>query len=391
MGFGRQPLKEREKMLIALRGQTPVKLRNVTKKFGRGKQEVIAVREFSFQFPPGKMTTLLGPSGCGKTTALRCIAGFYEPEEGDIIIGDRKVNGIPPYDRPTGMVFQNYALFPHMTIFENIAYGLRVKRHSSREIREKVKWALDLLQLNGMEDRSPNQLSGGQQQRVAIARVLVNEPQVLLFDEPLSNLDAKLRVYMRGEIRRLQEKLGTTTIYVTHDQEEAMSISDIMVLMNQGTIEQIGTPLDIYKRPRTEFAAEFIGLTNFLNARITEVSQNQVKLSLYGIELRAQRTDQFEVGETIQIVFRPEMVYLSQEKGKTIEGKILEVAFLGPITRYSVEIEDGSTIILDDQNPKTFHQKGNRVNVKIDENSLHIQRPQEEPGQTRDLITASSS
>jgi iron(III) transport system ATP-binding protein len=378
-------------MHIALRGQTPVELRNVTKKFGKDKQEVIAVREFSFQFPPGKMTTLLGPSGCGKTTALRCIAGFYEPEEGDIIIGDRRVNGIPPYDRPTGMVFQNYALFPHMTIFENIAYGLRVKRLSSAEIREKVKWALDLLQLNGMEDRSPSQLSGGQQQRVAIARVLVNEPHVLLFDEPLSNLDAKLRVYMRGEIRRLQEKLGTTTIYVTHDQEEAMSISDIMVLMNQGAIEQIGTPLDIYKRPRTEFAAEFIGLTNFLNARITEVSQNQVKLSLYGIELRAQRTDQFEVGETIQIVFRPEMVYLSREKGKTIEGKVLEVAFLGPITRYSVEIEDGSTIIVDDPNPKTFHQRGNRVNVKIDENSLHIQRPQEEPSQTRDLITASSS
>jgi iron(III) transport system ATP-binding protein len=363
----------------ALRGYTPVELRNVTKKFGRGKQEVIAVRGFSFQFPPGKMTTLLGPSGCGKTTALRCIAGFYEPEEGEIIIGNRRVNGILPYDRPTGMVFQNYALFPHMTIFENIAYGLRVKKLSSREISEKVKWALDLLQLNGMEDRSPSQLSGGQQQRVAIARVLVNEPQVLLFDEPLSNLDAKLRVYMRGEIRRLQEKLGTTTIYVTHDQEEAMSISDIMVLMNQGTIEQIGTPLDIYKRPRTEFAAEFIGLTNFLNARIIEVSQNQVKLSLYGIELRAQRTDQFEVGETIQIVFRPEMVYLSQEKGKTIEGKVLEVAFLGPITRYSVELEDGSTIIVDDQNPKTFHQRGTRVTLKIDEDSLHIQRPQEEP------------
>jgi len=375
----------------ASREHTPVELRNVTKKFGRGKQEVIAVREFSFQFPAGKMITLLGPSGCGKTTALRCIAGFYEPEEGDIIIGDRKVNGIPPYDRPTGMVFQNYALFPHMTIFENIAYGLRVKRHSSREIREKVKWALDLLQLNGMEDRSPSQLSGGQQQRVAIARVLVNEPKVLLFDEPLSNLDAKLRVYMRGEIRRLQENLETTTIYVTHDQEEAMSISDIMVLMHQGTIEQIGTPLEIYRRPRTEFAAEFIGLTNFLNARITEVGQNQVKLSLYGVELRAQRTDQFELGETVQVVFRPEMVHLSQATGKTIEGKILEVAFLGPITRYTIEVEDGSTIIVDDQNPKAFHQRGNRVNLKIDEDSLHIQRPQEEPGQTRDFMTASSS
>ena len=362
----------------ASREYTSVEMINVTKKFGRGKQEVIAVKEFSFQFPAGKMATLLGPSGCGKTTALRCIAGFYEPEEGDIIIGDRRVNGIPPYNRPTGMVFQNYALFPHMTIFENIAYGLRVKKLSSREIREKVTWALDLLQLNGMEDRSPSQLSGGQQQRVAIARVLVNEPQVLLFDEPLSNLDAKLRVYMRGEIRSLQEKLGTTTIYVTHDQEEAMSISDIMVLMNRGTIEQIGTPLDIYKRPRTEFAAEFIGLTNFLNAKVTEVFEHRVSLSLYGIELTGQTPDQFEVGETVQAVFRPEMVHLSRKKGKTIGGRVLEVAYLGPITRYTIEVEDGSTIVVDDQNPKTFHQRGSRVALEIDEESIHIQRPQKE-------------
>ena len=361
------------------REHTPVELRNVTKKFGRGKQEVIAVKEFSFQFPAGKMATLLGPSGCGKTTALRCIAGFYEPEKGDIIIGDRRVNGIPPYARPTGMVFQNYALFPHMTIFENIAYGLRVKKLPSREIKEKVRWALDLLQLAGMEDRSPNQLSGGQQQRVAIARVLVNEPQVLLFDEPLSNLDAKLRVYMRGEIRRLQEKLGTTTVYVTHDQEEAMSISDIMVLMNQGTIEQIGTPLEIYKRPRTEFTAEFIGLTNFLNATITEVTENRVKVSLCGIELTAQTPDQFEAGETVQVVFRPEMIYLSESRENTIEGKVLEVTFLGSITRYTIQVEDGNTVTLDDQNPRTFHQRGIKVNLEIDEDSLHIQRPQEEP------------
>ena len=358
---------------------TPVELRNVMKKFGMGKHEVIGVKEFSFKFPAGKMVTLLGPSGCGKTTALRCIAGFYEPEEGDIIIGDKRVNGILPYDRPTGMVFQNYALFPHMTIFENIAYGLRVKKFSSREIKEKVKWALDLLQLNGMEGRSPSQLSGGQQQRVAIARVLVNEPQVLLFDEPLSNLDAKLRVYMRGEIRGLQEKLKTTTIYVTHDQEEAMSISDIMVLMNQGEIEQIGTPLEIYKRPRTEFAAEFIGLTNFVKARISEVIENRVKLSLCGIELMAQRTDQFEVDETVQIVFRPEMIHLSEPKVNTIEGKVLEVAFLGPITRYAIELEDGDILTLDDQNPRTFHQRGNKVDLEIDEDSLHIQRHQKGP------------
>jgi iron(III) transport system ATP-binding protein len=358
---------------------TPIELRNITKKFGRGKQEVIAVKEFSFQFPAGKMVTLLGPSGCGKTTALRCIAGFYEPEEGEITIGNKRVNGIPPYDRPTGMVFQNYALFPHMTIFENIAYGLRVKKFSLRAIKEKVKWALDLLQLNGMEGRSPSQLSGGQQQRVAIARVLVNEPQVLLFDEPLSNLDAKLRVYMRGEIRGLQEKLKTTTIYVTHDQEEAMSISDIMVLMNRGKIEQIGTPLDIYKRPRTEFAAEFIGLTNFINARTTEILENRVKLSLHGVELTVPTTDQFDVDERVQVVFRPEMIHLAEPKRNTFLGKVLEVAFLGPITRYTIELENGDVLTLDNQNPKTFHQRGNKVHVEIDEDSLHIQRPQGKP------------
>jgi iron(III) transport system ATP-binding protein len=353
----------------------PVELRNVTKKFGKDGQEILAVQDFSFQFPAGRMVTLLGPSGCGKTTVLRCIAGFYEPEEGDIIIGEKRVNGIPPYGRPTGMVFQNYALFPHMTVFENIAYGLKVKKFSSTEIKEKMKWALDLLQLNGMEARSPSQLSGGQQQRVAIARVLVNEPQVLLFDEPLSNLDAKLRVYMRGEIRKLQEQLKTTTIYVTHDQEEGMSISDFMVLMNDGKIEQIGIPSEIYKRPKTEFVAEFIGVTNMLETKITAVVGDRVKVSVCGTEWMTLNTNQFEVGDPVEIIFRPEMAHLSEKKANTIEGKVLEMTFLGPITRYTIELENGNTLTLDDQNPKTFYQKGSRVNLQIDEDSIHVKRP----------------
>jgi iron(III) transport system ATP-binding protein len=359
---------------MASTGAIPVELRNVTKKFGKDRQEIVAVKDFSYQFPPGKMVTLLGPSGCGKTTVLRCIAGFYEPDQGDILFGDKRVNGIPPYGRPTGMVFQNYALFPHMTVFENIAYGLKVKRISSQEIREKMKWALDLLQLNGMDQRTPSQLSGGQQQRVAIARVLVNEPQVLLFDEPLSNLDAKLRVYMRREIRKLQEKLETTTIYVTHDQEEGMSISDIMVLINQGKIEQIGTPSEVYKHPRTEFVAEFIGVTNVLKMRINEMIGDQVTLSGYGIELEAQTTANFEVGESVDVIFRPEMIGICDAKPNTLKGKVLEVAFLGPVARYTIEVEGPNILTLDDQNPKIIYQSGSKVDLEVDENSLHINK-----------------
>lgn len=355
----------------------PVELRNVTKTFGKEKQETIAVNDFSFQFLAGKMATLLGPSGCGKTTVLRCIAGFYEPDEGEILFGDKRVNGIPPYGRPTGMVFQNYALFPHMTVFDNIAYGLRVKKLSSREIAEKVKWALELLQLSGIERRSPSQLSGGQQQRVAIARVLVNEPQVLLFDEPLSNLDAKLRVYMREEIRKLHEQLETTTIYVTHDQEEGMSISDVIILMNGGEIEQVGTPIEVYKRPKTDFVAEFIGVTNIVEACITEVIGDRVKLSLYGKEWVSQATHKFEVGDSAEVIFRPEMIHLSESKENTVEGKVLQMAFLGPITRYSIEMEDGNILTLDDQNPKVFYQKDSKVNLEFDADSLHTKKPLE--------------
>jgi len=352
----------------------PVELKNVTKKFGKGRQETLAVRDFSLEFPAGKMITLLGPSGCGKTTVLRCIAGFYEPEEGHIIFGGKRVNGIPPYNRPTGMVFQNYALFPHMTVFENIAYGLKVKKLSSREIQEKMRWVLDLLQLKGMEARSPSQLSGGQQQRVAIARVLVNEPQILLFDEPLSNLDAKLRVYMRREIRKLHEQLQTTTIYVTHDQEEGMSISDLMVLMNHGKIEQIGTPSEIYKRPKTQFVAEFIGVTNRIETEIAAVIGDQIKIALYGAEWMTQNTYQFETGDVVEVIFRPEMVHLSGTMGNTIEGKVSESFFLGPITRYTIEMEDGNILTLDDQNPKTFYERGSRVQLEIDEESFHVRR-----------------
>jgi iron(III) transport system ATP-binding protein len=352
-----------------------VSLRGVTKSFGQGTSRVTAVNEFSHDFPPGKLTTLLGPSGCGKTTVLRCIAGFYEPEQGDILIGEQKINHLPPYERPTGTVFQHYALFPHMTVYENVAYGLKVKKLPEKTIREKVTQGLALLQLSGMEDRNPNQLSGGQQQRVAIARVLVNEPKVLLFDEPLSNLDAKLRVYMRGEIRALQERLGITTIYVTHDQEEAMSISHSIVIMNAGKIEQSGTPWDIYRHPQTPFVAEFIGTTNFLKAKVCRVSNHSVVVNLHGSKVSVARAGDFAPGDQVLIVLRPEMIEFTEESGQgTLPGKVREVSFLGSMARYAVEMETGDRVQVDEHNPKKFRPQGASVFLLLDEEGLHLQK-----------------
>ena len=330
-----------------------VRLKNITKTFSAKGSQVVAVDNFSFDFPPGKLTTLLGPSGCGKTTTLRTIGGFHEPDDGDIIIENKRVNGIPPYNRPTGTVFQNYALFPHMTVFENVAYGLRVKKLPQRTIKEKVANGLELLKLKGMENRNPGQLSGGQQQRVAIARVLVNDPKVILFDEPLSNLDAKLRVYMRMEIKVLQERLGVTTIYVTHDQEEAMSISDVIVVMNDGKIEQIGNPMEIYKYPETDFVADFIGLTNILNGELAHVGKKELKIMLLGKEISCPKKSNFVKGEYVNIVIRPEMFKFSSQGPDSFKGIVTTVNFLGSLARYVIELEDNKVITLDEPNPKS--------------------------------------
>jgi len=356
-----------------------VSLRHVTKSFGKGESRVVAVNDFTFAFPPGRLTTLLGPSGCGKTTVLRCLAGFYEPERGDVFIGGQRINDLPPYKRPTGTVFQHYALFPHMTVFENVAYGLKIKKIPPAEIQKKVSQGLALLQLTGMEDRSPNQLSGGQQQRVAIARVLVNEPEVLLFDEPLSNLDAKLRVYMRGEIRALQERLGITTLYVTHDQEEAMSISHTIVIMNKGNIEQSGTPLEIYRQPQTPFVAEFIGTTNFLKGEVAQVDDHSIQVSVHGviisIPLAGGPDQKFgQAGKPVLVVSRPEMIRFAEgeEEGR-LSGKVKEFFFLGSSVRYVVEMDNGEQIHVDEPNPKRFRGKGSSVHLILDEETLHVQ------------------
>jgi iron(III) transport system ATP-binding protein len=352
----------------------PVSLRGVTKSFGKGPGKVPAVRDFTFDFAPGKLTTLLGPSGCGKTTVLRCLAGFYEPEEGEILIGGQRVNGLPPYERPTGTVFQHYALFPHLTVFENVAYGLKIQKVPPAKIREKVARGLELLRLAGMEGRHPNQLSGGQQQRVAIARVLVTEPQVLLFDEPLSNLDAKLRVYMRGEIRALQERLGLTAVYVTHDQEEAMSISETIVIMNQGRIEQAGHPWEIYRRPQTPFVAEFIGTTNFLKGEIVEAGERGLLVRVAEKVIPVPRKDGFKIGEKILVVTRPEMIRFGDEETAALPGVIREVSFLGSMARYWVEVQGGDRVQVDEPNPKGFREKGTAARLILDPEALHLQK-----------------
>ncbi len=339
-----------------------VKLSGITKRFGA----VEAVKDFTFEFPAGRLTTLLGPSGCGKTTTLRCIGGFYEPDTGEIWICDKNITRVPPYARPTGTVFQNYALFPHLTVFGNVAYGLRVKKLSRAAIKEKVDRGLGLMRLDGLADRYPHQLSGGQQQRVAIARVLVTEPQVLLFDEPLSNLDAKLRVEMRGEIRRLQESLGITAIYVTHDQEEAMALSDLMVVMNRGVIEQVGGPMEIYHHPRTTFVAGFIGQTNVLEGEVLGIHGNLVEVSVLGARLRAPSSKPCRPGEKVQLLSRPEAVFLTAPSNGLLAGQIREATFLGPLARYQVELAGGIRLSVDQPNPRILRPRGSRVGVALD-------------------------
>jgi ABC-type Fe3+/spermidine/putrescine transport system ATPase subunit len=244
----------------------PVRLVGLSKHFG----EVRAVDDVSLDVPEGEITTLLGPSGCGKTTTLRLVAGFYRPDAGEIYLGGKALSALPPNRRPTRTVFQNYALFPHMTVGENVGFGLDMQRIRGTERSTRIDESLEVVGLGGFRERSPGQLSGGQQQRVALARALVTRPKVLLLDEPLSNLDAKLRVLMRMEIRQLQADLGITTIYVTHDQEEALSLSDQVVVMDRGRVLQVGRPTEIYERPATRFVAEFLGLSNFFSGTYVE-------------------------------------------------------------------------------------------------------------------------
>jgi ABC-type Fe3+/spermidine/putrescine transport system ATPase subunit len=311
---------------------------------------VRAVDDVSIAIHDGEFFTLLGPSGCGKTTLLRMVAGFSELDAGRILFGEQRIDTLPPHKRNTGMVFQNYAVFPNLTVGGNVAYGLRARKVRAEEIRERVARALKLVQLDGYGERWPHQLSGGQLQRVAIARAIVIEPHVLLLDEPLSNLDAKLRVEMRGEIRRLQKLLGITVLYVTHDQEEALAISDRIAVMRAGRVEQIAGPRAIYEAPATPFVASFVGTTNLLNGVVRSRAGDTAEIVFAGTVMRANVRG--GVGEGVVLSLRPEALRLvvpgeAVPAGwATLTGTLGEIEYLGPVTRFTVQLGDGALIHL---------------------------------------------
>ena len=327
-----------------------LQLKNINKYFGRNH----VIKNVNLNFEKGHFITFLGPSGCGKTTLLRMIAGFYEPDEGEILLNGKNIERVPPYDRNTAMVFQEYALFPHMNVFDNVSYGLRVKKKPKDEIEKRVKQALSLMQLEGMEKRFPNQMSGGQQQRVAVARALVMNPEVLLLDEPLSNLDAKLRENVRVELRQIQQKMGLSTIYVTHDQSEALSMSDAIVVLKDGIVHQVGTPQEIYFEPKTAFVADFIGTTNLISLK----AESGNRVTYGGVSFASSNP----VKEGVEYVasVRPESAGLSKdpvENQVNLKARITNTMFLGEKVRYFLQDALDKEWIVDAFDPgRTIHQ-----------------------------------
>jgi iron(III) transport system ATP-binding protein len=331
-------------------GPRAVSVRGVVKEFASNSAP--AVDDVSFDVEDGELLVLLGPSGCGKTTTLRMIAGLEEPDAGEVWLGSRVVSSstrnlfVPTEKRNIGMVFQSYAIWPHMTVFENVAYPLRVRRRSRSVIREKVTQALDLLGLQGLENRPATQLSGGQQQRVALARAIVFEPRLLLLDEPLSNLDAKLRIHMRTELKHLQKTTGITSIFVTHDQAESMALADRIIVMNRGRIEQVGTPSDIYERPRSRFVSEFVGSINVLHGIVTGVTGARLTLQHAGVEIQCHVPSEgvFAGGDHVLISVRPEKLNLVRARGNGEsnywEGRVASAAYYGDHREYEIEIRD---------------------------------------------------
>ena len=325
-----------------------IEIAAVTKRFGA----VTAVDRVDLSVADGELFTLLGPSGCGKTTLLRLLAGFYQPDGGTIRFGDRIVNGLPPYERRIGMVFQNYALWPHMTVADNIGYGLRLRKLPADEVRDRLADGLRKVNLTGFESRYPGQLSGGQQQRVALARALVLNPDILLLDEPLSNLDAKIRIQVRAEIRRLQQELSITTIYVTHDQEEALSLSDRVAVMRDGHVLQVGPPKELYERPRTRFVADFVGTNNLVPGEVQGGGRDGavvVQTALGPLRAVAHGA----VSGRCVLAVRPENVALGDAagEGNRVAGRVSLASYLGNTLRYDVQTEPGLVLKADIRDP----------------------------------------
>ena len=354
-----------------------VVLKDVTKIFQQpdtGK-DFMAVNHIDLEIKDGEMVTLLGPSGCGKTTTLRMISGFEYPTSGNVFIGDRDVAKVPPNKRGISMVFQSYALFPHLNIWENIAYGLRVAKLPQDEIIQRTNDVVELMQLKGMEKRFPNQLSGGQQQRVALARAVVIEPSVLLFDEPLSNLDAKLRESMRDELRALQKRLGITSLYVTHDQSEAMAISDRVVIMKDGVICQQGTPTEIYEQPNSRFVANFIGKANFIDGIFRGKDGDAALVEMHGKTFSIPEPGKMEgvvEGGGCCLAVRPESIILSATDGP-LPGTVSRATYYGAKVEYEVMLGD-QPIIVEVYNPQLTERfaEGDQVHMTLIDRCVRV-------------------
>jgi iron(III) transport system ATP-binding protein len=349
-----------------------IRLQGISATFHHEKRgDITAVKNLDLDVKPGEFLTLLGSSGCGKTTTLRMIAGFQKPSSGRILFGDEDVTGLAANQRDIGFVFQNYALFPHLSVFENVAYGLRVKRHDAARIESSVDAGLRQVGLEGLGDRMINELSGGQQQRVALARAIAIKPRVLLFDEPLSNLDAQLRVQMRSEIVRLQKELAITTIYVTHDQEEAMAISDRIAIMDAGLIAQIGTAEELYQRPKSRFVAGFLGSANLLRGIIVAAEGAKTIIDMLGHRWELASNSPVAPGGLVDAVVRPEALTLAKE-GAGPRGKVQSRTYYGDKAEYLVRV--GDTLIQAVQwNPSTTGAFGEGEEVSIKLPSANVQ------------------
>ena len=351
-----------------------VEIKNLTKTFpafDNKNKEIYAANNISLSIKPGELVTLLGPSGCGKTSLLRMVAGFLTPTSGEIFIGDKEISRIPPNKRNVGMMFQSYALFPHLTVFENVAYGLKLKHMNQKEIVERVRSMLQLMQIEEYVNRFPNEISGGQQQRVALARAVVTEPSVLLFDEPLSNLDAKLREYMRGELRKIQKRVGITSIYVTHDQSEAMAISDKVIIMRSGKIEQTGTAMDIYAHPVNKFVAGFIGKASFIKPdSVLSVSGGKAKIVLFGKEITIPASDNCNASEECTCMLRPEDIKIVKDGRFT--AKIVSKAYFGQYIQHFLDINGQEVEQMDFSQSNAFLNEGDEIHVELLEESLRL-------------------
>jgi spermidine/putrescine transport system ATP-binding protein len=365
-----------------MKNEFAVELRDVVKKFITPEGgELAAVDHVTMQIKNGEFFSMLGSSGCGKTTSLRMIAGFEWPTEGEVLIEGKPMGHMPPFQRNVNTVFQSYALFQHMTVYENVAFGLEMDRVSRDEIKQRVEHALGMVQLTGLDRRRPRQLSGGQQQRVALARAIVKTPDVLLLDEPLGALDLKLRKEMQLELKALQQQLGITFIYVTHDQEEALTMSDRIAVMSRGRVMQMGTPVEIYERPTNRFVADFIGESNFFEGRVKSVKGDQavVTIPIWQEELAGLLTGKVNVGDEVAVSIRPEKIHLSDGRGikeNSLEGVVVNTTYIGSDTHVYLDVR-GQRLKVWEQNristldPRAYYANGQKVWVTLlSENTL---------------------